>query len=147
MQPQHRLRETAAFERARRRGRTWGNALLVLNAVRADPPQTRCGFVVSRRVGKAVERNRVKRRLREILRRRVTAMAPGWDLVFSARPATASTAYGPLAAAVDDLLRRAGLLNASAPRAGAGGATDEGPAEGPPAADAPTAGAPAGADR
>ena len=143
MQPQHRLRETAAFERARRRGRTWGNALLVLNAVRADPPQTRCGFVVSRRVGKAVERNRVKRRLREILRRRVTAMAPGWDLVFSARPATASTAYGPLAEAVDDLLRRAGLLNTSAPPAVAGGA----PAEAPPAAGAPSAGAAAGAER
>jgi ribonuclease P protein component len=116
MQPQHRLRETAAFERARRRGRTWGNALLVLNAVRTDPPLTRCGFVVSRRVGKAVERNRVKRRLREILRRRLPAMASGWDLVFSARPTAASTPYARLAEAIDDLLRRAELLTASAPQ-------------------------------
>jgi ribonuclease P protein component len=146
MQPQHRLRETAAFERARRRGRTWGNALLVLNAVRADPPLTRCGFVVSRRVGKAVERNRVKRRLREILRRRLPAMVPGWDLVFSARPATASAPYARLAEAIDDLLRRAELLTASAPPAPAGRAPGEAsqPAGATPAA-APTA-APAEAD-
>src|SRR5262245_51240338 len=111
MQPQHRLRETAAFERARRRGRTWGNALVVLNAVRADLPETRCGFVVSRRVGKAVERNRVKRRLREIVRRRLPAVPAGWHLVLSARPATADAPYGRLAGAVDELLRRAGLLD------------------------------------
>jgi ribonuclease P protein component len=115
MQPQHRLRETAAFERARRRGRTWGNALLVLNAVRGDLPQSRCGFAVSRRVGKAVERNRVKRRLREIVRRRLSAVPAGWDLVLSARPGTAAAPYARLAGAVDDLLQRAGLLPAPAP--------------------------------
>ena len=115
MQPQHRLREPAAFERARRRGRTWGNALLVLNAVRADPPQTRCGLVVSRRVGKAVVRNRVKRRLREIVRRRLPGLPAGWDLVLNARPAAAAAPYPGLAGAVDELLRRAGLLSADAP--------------------------------
>src|SRR5690349_293736 len=119
MEPQHRLREPAAFERARRRGRTWGNALLVLNAVRADPPQTRCGFVVSRRVGKAVVRNRVKRRLREIVRRRLPGVPGGWELVLSARPSTAAAPYLRLAGAVDDLLQRAGLLSASPPGAAA----------------------------
>jgi ribonuclease P protein component len=114
MEPQHRLRETAAFERARRRGRTWGNALLVLNAVRADGPESRCGFAVSRRVGKAVQRNRVKRRLREIVRRRLPAIPSGWDLVLNARPATAAAPYARLAGAVDDLLHRAGLLTGAA---------------------------------
>jgi ribonuclease P protein component len=133
MEPQHRLREPAAFERARRRGRTWGNALLVLNAVRADPPQTRCGFVVSRRVGKAVVRNRVKRRLREIVRRRLPGVRGGWELVLSARPSTAAAPYLRLAGAVDDLLQRAGLLSASPPGAPAPPVAPSGGSPGAPA--------------
>src|SRR5919202_3894793 len=89
MQPQHRLRARADFERARRRGRSWGSPLLGLTAVRNDLELTRCGFVVSRRVGKAVVRNRVRRRLREIIRRRLPQIEAGWDVVFSARPAAA----------------------------------------------------------
>jgi ribonuclease P protein component len=118
MQPEHRLRASADFERARRRGRSWGNALLVLHAVRGDEARTRCGFAVSRRVGKAVVRNRVRRRLREIVRRRLADTPAGWDLVFTARPAAASAPYADLAGAADDLLRRASL---GAPNAGPAG--------------------------
>jgi ribonuclease P protein component len=109
MQPEHRLRASADFERARRRGRSWGNALLVLHAVRGAEARTRCGFAVSRRVGKAVVRNRVRRRLREIMRRRLADAPAGWDLVLTARPAAAGAPYAELAGAADDLLRRASL--------------------------------------
>jgi ribonuclease P protein component len=111
MDPRHRLTAATAFKRARQRGRSWGNALLVLHAVRGDEATTRYGFAVSRRVGNAVVRNRVRRRLREIARRRLGQVPPGWEVVLTARPATAAVPYAELARAADDLLRRAGLLS------------------------------------
>ena len=116
MEAQHRLRASADFERARRRGRSWGNALLVLHACGGSDAGPRCGFSVSRRVGKAVVRNRVRRRLREILRPRMARVPAGWDLVFTARPAAAAASSADLAGAADDLLRRAALLTAGPPR-------------------------------
>ncbi len=64
---------------------------------------------MSRRVGKAVVRNRVRRRLREIVRRRLPQIEAGWDLVFSARPAAAQATSDDLRRAVSDLLARARL--------------------------------------
>ena len=109
MYAQHRLRENAAFGRVRRRGRSWSSPLLALNAAHNELEVTRCGFVVSRRVGNAVLRNRVRRRLREIVRRRLGALPRGWDLVFSARPAAAAATYLELEGAMHELLTRAKL--------------------------------------
>ena len=69
---------------------------------------SRYGFSVSRRVGKAIVRNRVKRLLREILRK--TPLEAGWDIIFIARPAAAATDYVSLEKSVKDLLSRASLL-------------------------------------
>jgi ribonuclease P protein component len=69
---------------------------------------SRYGFTVSRRVGKAVVRNRVRRLLREILRQ--TPLQPGWDIVFIARAAAARASYASLGKSTRGLLLRAGLL-------------------------------------
>jgi ribonuclease P protein component len=73
---------------------------------------TRVGFSVSKRVGDAVVRNRVKRRLREIVRRRLPQVMPGWDLILTPATAAAQADYGALAGEIDELLTRAGLWNA-----------------------------------
>lgn len=72
------------------------------------------GFVVPKRVGTAVARNRLKRRLRAAIA--ALPLAPGWDMVISARPAAANASYAELAAALADLLARARALQ-TAPRA------------------------------
>ena len=69
---------------------------------------SRYGFTVSRRVGKAVVRNRVRRLLREIIR--LVTLKPGWDIVIIARPAAATTDYNTLRKSVLHLLSRAQLM-------------------------------------
>jgi len=80
-------------------------------------PYSRFGFSVSRRIGKAVQRNLIRRRIRESLRLKLEDILPGWDLVWIARTPIQSAEYGEIDAACARLLRRASLLSeGSAPR-------------------------------
>lgn len=70
---------------------------------------SRFGFSVSKRIGGAVVRNRVRRRLKEIMRLRRHAIASGWDVVLIARPPIAEAEFRQIEAAVERLLQQAGL--------------------------------------
>lgn len=89
-------------------GRSWAGKLAVMKALPNDLNLSRYGFSISRRVGKAVTRNRVKRLLREILR--VAPLESGWDVIFIARPAAAGVDYDNLSQAVIGLLSQGDLL-------------------------------------
>lgn len=102
------LTKTAQYALVYRGGSSWVDRLVVMKVLPNSLDLARCGFSVSRRVGSAVVRNRVKRRLREIVR--LTPLPPGWDIVFIARPRVAAARYANIEKSVRGLLARAGLL-------------------------------------
>ncbi len=114
-----RLSRSAEFDRVYRQGRSVGNRHLVLYAFptgEADRP--RLGLSVSRKVGGAVDRNHVKRLLREAFAQREALVPNGQDLVIIARPEVRELAEREglegVEGALDELFVRAGLLDKGA---------------------------------
>lgn len=119
MKRAHRLRRPQQFQRVRREGRTIYHPLLQLNVAANRHTHTRCGFVVTRRLGTAVQRNRARRRIREAVRLVFDHIVVGMDLVFVVRSAEVTTVPFPtLQATVEQLLRRANLWCDLAPQTG-----------------------------
>jgi ribonuclease P protein component, eubacterial len=103
------LRRKADFDALGRLGTARSGRLLVLRQLRTNGPVTRIGLSTPRRLGGAVERNRVRRRLRELIRRRYAEMGAGWDLLVIARPEAATASYADLREAFASLLERSGI--------------------------------------
>ena len=104
----------AEFQQVWDDGKAWSHPLLILRARPNGSQVIRFGFVVGKKVGKAVQRNRSKRQMREAVRRHVDNMARGWDLIFIARRGIEQAEFSAIAQAVDTLLSRAHLLQDSA---------------------------------
>ena len=104
-----RLRAHRDFQRVYRYGRSWAHPLLAAHVL-PQPQGCRVGISVSKKVGKAVRRNRVRRRLRELLRAALPEWKTGFDLVVVARAAAAEAEFAALGEALQELARRARLL-------------------------------------
>jgi ribonuclease P protein component len=108
---QTRMRSSDEFRRTLRSGRRAGGsvvsgALLLPVGPVPNDALPKVGFVVSRAVGSAVVRNRVKRRLRELMRRRIAWLPGGSLLVVRAHPAAAGARQADLVADLDLVIGR-----------------------------------------
>lgn len=88
----------------------YANACLVLYARRNRTGGNRVGITVSKKLGHAVVRNRVRRRLREVYRLNEAAFQPGWDIVVVARSRAVTAPFRDLTNAYLSLARKAGIL-------------------------------------
>ena len=86
------------------------NSVLVLYARKNHSAANRVGVTVSKKLGCAVVRNRVRRRLREVYRLSEAKFAPGWDIVVVARSRCIKADFDKLTSAYLSLAEKAGIL-------------------------------------
>ncbi|MBP7951330.1 MAG: ribonuclease P protein component [Verrucomicrobiales bacterium] len=101
----------AEFAAVRQRGiARSGRLMTVAFLADAGLPEMRFGFAITKKVGNAVTRNRIRRRFREISRHHAAEIAPPGRLVTIARPAAASAAFSVLRSEWRYLVKKLGLL-------------------------------------
>ncbi len=106
----NRLRSKRDFKLTYARGRSFVHPMLVLYVRPTRGDACRIGFSISKKLGGSVDRNRIKRRLRETLRANAVKLRPGHDVVFVGRSRLKEAAFDSIAGAVGELLRRAKLV-------------------------------------
>ncbi|MBO6054415.1 MAG: ribonuclease P protein component [Oscillospiraceae bacterium] len=104
------LKENYLFRRIYHRGRSEANSYLVLYCLRNGRDANRVGVTVSGKLGHAVERNLIRRRLREIYRLNEERFLSGWDIIVVARTRAMSAPYAKLEEAYLSLAAKLKLL-------------------------------------
>lgn len=84
-----------------------GNKNLTLYLKRNNLGYTRCGFSLNKKVGNAVTRNKIKRRLREIYLESYDKLKPGFDMVIVAKPTAADVDFKTLRGSYYHVLKKA----------------------------------------
>lgn len=103
-----RLRRSEDFRSCYSKGRIFKSGVAVLHVLPNGLPYTRVGFSVSKRVGKAVMRNRVRRRLQAIMQD--CELKPGFDVVIAARVRAKDLSFAEINQGVRSLLSKARLM-------------------------------------
>jgi ribonuclease P protein component len=105
------VRRRSIFDATRARGKRTANRWMTLSVLPRDPAQSnddsRVAFLTPKRLGGAVVRNRLRRRMREIYRRVVAAPADDVYLIWIARPPAVELAFEELKECMVTLARRA----------------------------------------
>lgn len=114
---QARLLRSVEFRNVYDHGRRKSLDFLLAFALKNGKPVSRIGLTVSRAVGGSVERNLIKRRLREAMRKHLADLGPGWDIVFNARQSAKQVKF----AALEETVRN--FFQSLCTERGAGGST------------------------
>ncbi len=123
MQRRQRLTGSKRFSQIHIEGNSAANRLLVIRYLANGSDCSRIGFLVSKRIGNAAVRNKVKRRLREAVR--LNPVKPGWDALFIVRRGAGSAKYQDLKDATENLLQRADLVDKPPQPTGPGPIVDQ----------------------
>jgi ribonuclease P protein component len=105
-----RLRKNSEFKYVYTRGKVFANNLLVMYVVPNKSEFNKAGFSVSKKVGKSVVRNKVKRRIRECYRLKRDLLKKGYNIVFVSRVKAADATYSEIEKAMLSLFRKSQIL-------------------------------------
>ena len=109
MQRWRRISGQKRHSQIHREGSSAANRLLVIRYLANGLGHSRFAYVVSKRIGNAVVRNRVRRRLREAVR--VRSLNGGWDAVFIGRRGIERATFREVDRAVENLLKRSRIVD------------------------------------
>ncbi|NLM37754.1 MAG: ribonuclease P protein component [Firmicutes bacterium] len=112
MKPFQTLKKNWEFQETFKNGRSYANSILVLYSCPASKNQglLKVAFCVGKKLGSAVRRNRIKRQLKNVFYTMQDRVARGCSVIIIAREKAGQMDYAALAAALEDLLGKAGLL-------------------------------------
>ncbi len=111
MQKSLRLTKNFEFKSVYRAGRRWTSPFFTMYIKKNSLGYTRLGVSVSKKVGKSVVRNRIKRQIKEIIRLNYDFIRDGWDIVFVVRPLSVDLQYGKMKREIKNLLKRGRIYN------------------------------------
>ncbi|MBU1178164.1 ribonuclease P protein component [Patescibacteria group bacterium] len=107
----NRLQKDNDFARVHRHGRFFKHQFIAIKSLKNNQPQSRFGFLVGIKVSKkATVRNKVKRRLREVIRLALADIKPGFDVVVMVRPEATDKTYREIENVFKNVLQQAGLI-------------------------------------
>lgn len=109
LKKQNRLTREKDFRRVKRRGKSRRSAYFWLNWLPNDLPRSRFGFIATKKMGLAVERNRAVRLLREVVRLNLSQIKKGVDVVFVVQSRLKGKKYAEVEERVVEAFKRAGL--------------------------------------
>ncbi len=98
------------FQNIYKRGKSYGNRLLVIYFISNGCEYNRLGITVSKKVGNSVVRHRVKRLIKESYRLNATKFHEGYDIVFIARAGIESNSFQEVQSALKHLMRKNNLV-------------------------------------
>ena len=104
------LKKNSDFRRLYAKGKSAVTPYMVVYCRRGKGSENRLGYTVSTKLGHAVVRNRVRRRLREIYRLNSPALKTGWDIIIVARSRCVGAKYSAMDAAFMTACRKLGLV-------------------------------------
>ena len=114
MQDPKKLKKRWEFQNAYHRGNKYWNRYFVIYVLNTDAKALRLGITVSKKVGKSVQRNRVKRLIREAFRQLRPKMEIGYDVVVVGRTPASGLTCQETRNALAHLFQKAAILNSNA---------------------------------
>lgn len=105
MEKKHRIRKNMEFKKVYKIGKNYWNRNFVLYISKNKLDYTRIGFTLTKKIGNAVTRNKVRRKMKEICRLNFYNIKKGYDLVFIAKKSTVNLSYDEIEKSIIHILK------------------------------------------